>query len=127
MMTKWKLKEFLDAHGVTAYALSQKVKGEVSRNSIYNMLKERPRGVYLATLDAIIPALRELTGKPVGVADLFEVDEGLNRSGERSPSYLALAGMIDDQESPGNVSTHHDAYLGEALEEKHLRAAKDKR
>jgi transcriptional regulator with XRE-family HTH domain len=43
------------------------------------------------------------------------------------PPYLALAGMFDDPNSPGDVSVHHDFYIGEGLERDHEEAIRGNR
>ncbi len=70
--TKWKLREFLDAEKVTPYALAQKTSGRVSQKSVYRLAQGDLDGIRFHTLDTIIPALRELTGKPVKLTDLLE-------------------------------------------------------
>lgn len=75
MATRWRLKEFLDAEGVTPYALAQKVSGKVSQKSVYRLTQGDLDGIRFNTLDTIIPALRELTGKPVQLSDLLDFED----------------------------------------------------
>lgn len=75
MPTRWKLKEFLDDHSITVYALAQKTEGKLSRNALYH-LASRPKGIQFETLDVLVPILSEMTGKKLTVADLLEYDEG---------------------------------------------------
>ncbi len=69
---KWKLKEFLDAEGVTAYALAQKTSEKLSQKGVYRLTQNDLSGIRFESLQAIIPALRDLTGKAVQVSDLLE-------------------------------------------------------
>lgn len=73
---KWKLKEFLDLHGVSAYKLAEKTQGKLSRNGVYRLTSEDLAGIRFDSLEAIIPALEELTGKRVDVADLLKFEHG---------------------------------------------------
>lgn len=73
MPVQWKLKSYLDDHGITPYRLSQMV--GISRNSIYNLTSGQPTNVYFETLGELIPALRKLTGKQTSVCDLLEYVE----------------------------------------------------
>lgn len=69
----WKLKIYLQEHQITANALSEHVKGKLSKTSIYNLVGDKqPSGVHFATLDILIPALTDLTGQPVTLHDLLE-------------------------------------------------------
>lgn len=72
MAVHWKLQELLDNHDLTAYRLSEATAGRLSRNAVYNLTSGAPTSVNFATLDALLTALRALTGTPLGVADLIE-------------------------------------------------------
>jgi len=74
MPLRWKLKNYLDAHGISVYALAKKVEGHLSRNATYH-LTHNPKGIQFDTLEAIISALRQLTGTPVEVTDLLGYQE----------------------------------------------------
>lgn len=74
MPTRWKLKEFLDNHGITVYALAQKTEGKLSRNALYH-LASHPKGIQFETLDVLVPVLSEMTGSKVSVADLLDYEE----------------------------------------------------
>jgi DNA-binding Xre family transcriptional regulator len=72
MPTRWKLKAFLDEHGITVYKLAQHTGDKLSRNALYNLAKDEPPArIELKTLDVLIPVLSELTGKVVRVEDLL--------------------------------------------------------
>ena len=71
MPTMWRLKDYLQQHNVTPYALAIKTEGKLSRNTIYSLVREQPQRLQLKTLDVLIPALTELTGEPVDVTDLL--------------------------------------------------------
>lgn len=71
---KWKLKEFLEREGVTAYALADKTHGKLSQNGVYRLTSGDLKGLRFESLEAILPALNELTGKRIQVSDLLEFD-----------------------------------------------------
>jgi len=71
-----RLGEILRQHGISGYRLAKVLGGRVSRNTVYAWLREEPpKCVELTTLEAILAALRELTGHPYGVADLLVLEE----------------------------------------------------
>jgi Cro/C1-type HTH DNA-binding domain len=76
MPTKLKLKEFLDAHKITVYALAKKTEGKLSRNSLYSLTSQDnpPKGILFESLDVLIPTLREMIGKQVQIKDLIEFE-----------------------------------------------------
>jgi DNA-binding Xre family transcriptional regulator len=81
MPTRWKLKEFLDTHKITVYRLSQATGSGIARNSLYNLVQdEPPKRLEIKTLDVLIPALRQLTGRDVQVDDLLEYTEETGKS-----------------------------------------------
>jgi hypothetical protein len=72
--THWKLREYLDAHKLTALTVEQEA--GLGQHSIYRLLKAGgPALVNRKTLSGLISALRTLTGLPVSVADLLEYQE----------------------------------------------------
>lgn len=78
MAIRWKFKDFLDAHGLSVYAVAVATKGRLSRNSLYNLAKSvPPKRIELATLDTLIHALSTLSGVDVGVEDLIEYEKDL--------------------------------------------------
>jgi DNA-binding Xre family transcriptional regulator len=68
---RWKLKEFLESHGKTTYAL-MKASG-VSQATMYTITGGKKTGVDFTTLGAIIHGLEQIIGEPVGVEDVLEV------------------------------------------------------
>lgn len=66
------LKDYLEAHGLTAYRLAEQAKGRVSRGTVYALARGSAGGVSLGTLGAVMTALEELTGREVTPADLLE-------------------------------------------------------
>lgn len=69
MMT-WRLKEFLDSHNLTPYALVKE--SGLAANTVYAMSRGEQKQAALGTLDKTIAALKTLTGEPVSVCDLLE-------------------------------------------------------
>lgn len=69
---KWKLKEFLEREGVTAYSLADKTHGKLSQNGVYRLTSNDLKGLRFESLEAILPALTELTGRRVELSDLIE-------------------------------------------------------
>ena len=68
----WRLPEFLRSRGISVYALAQAAQGEVSRNSLYALVRPGgPKRVELRTLDVVVRALRRITGEDVNVSDLL--------------------------------------------------------
>jgi hypothetical protein len=80
MRLQWKLRELLEAHQITAYALAQQLGGHTRLSSLYaitsNDPAKRPRRVAFETLEGISAALREMTGQKIALTDLLDfVDE----------------------------------------------------
>lgn len=65
----WKLKDTMDAHGVTRYAL-QKDTG-IALNTIRAMYDGDTQRPDLALLDKIIGSLRRLTGQDIVLSDVL--------------------------------------------------------
>jgi DNA-binding Xre family transcriptional regulator len=75
MATTWKLRDYLHERRIKPAALARKMDGKMSRTAVYGLVQaEPPKAVYLETLDAVLPALRELTGEDVKVGDLLEYE-----------------------------------------------------
>lgn len=72
-MVKWKLKDTMDMHGITRYAL-QKETG-AAMNTLRAMYDGTTRRPDLDVLDGVIRALRKATGKPLGLSDVLEWEE----------------------------------------------------
>ncbi len=71
-MVKWRVGQFLEQNGITPYKLSEKTRGRISRNTIYEIARADTKQVKLETLDTLISTLRVMTGKSVQITDLLE-------------------------------------------------------
>jgi hypothetical protein len=121
-----KLREYLKAHQLNARQVE--LEAGIGQNTIYRVM--RATNLNRDSLAGIIRALRKLTGKPVGIADVLEYSESESAqqaqraSPETMPGdpagYLALIGLFNDNQSPGDLSANHDVYLGCAQEDEYL-------
>jgi hypothetical protein len=120
-----KLREYLDAHQLNARQVE--LEAGIGQNTIYRVM--RATNLNRDSLAGIIRALRKLTGKPVGIADVLEYSDASPESVQRSSpdttpgdpaGYLALIGLFNDSQSPGDLSANHDVYLGRAQEDEYL-------
>lgn len=101
MATTWKLRDYLHDRRIRPAKLATLLEGRMSRNSIYGLVgEEPPKAVYLETIDAIIPALRELTGEDVQVSDLLEYEPtpGVSASGRPYTGDPETDALLDDAE-----------------------------
>jgi transcriptional regulator with XRE-family HTH domain len=99
-MLRFKLKLFLEQHGLTAYQLAQAVE-ELDEQTIFAYARgsRTPR---LDSLDLLIGALRDLTGLEVGVADLLEYhDERADEREAPPPASRTFPG--DEVPTPGLI------------------------
>ncbi len=75
---EWKLRKYLDDHKLTPHQLALEAK--LSVNTVYPMARGQAERISLKTMDRVITALRNLTGKHVDIGDLLEykrsVDNG---------------------------------------------------
>jgi transcriptional regulator with XRE-family HTH domain len=69
-MVTWKLRKYLDAHNVSAYALAKTA--DTSPTTIYALARGSHERVSLVVLDKVLTALEQLTGERVSVCDLLE-------------------------------------------------------
>ena len=69
----WTLAEYLERHGLTAYALGKEI-GGARMNTVYRIARRggEPQRVDLTILAAVISGLRRLTGEDVQIADVLE-------------------------------------------------------
>lgn len=67
---KWKLRSYLDRHGLTPHQLA--LESKLSVNTVYPMARGQAARISLRTMDKTIEALRSLTGERVDIADLLE-------------------------------------------------------
>ena len=111
---RWKLKGYLEEHGVTAHALA--LESKLSLNSVYPVVRGTAERISLATLDRMLSALDQLTGEHASLADVLERDEA---APPRVRNLLDLAGSFDDPDSPGDVAQHHDKYISKSQIEEH--------
>jgi len=70
---RWKLKETLDGHGITRYAL-QKEAG-IAMNTARAMYDGTPERVDFAIIEKVVAALGVLTGQHMTAADVLIWDE----------------------------------------------------
>lgn len=101
MATTWKLRDYLYDHKIKPAKLATHLQGRVSRTAIYGLVAaEPPKAIYLETLDAVLPALRELTGEDVQVSDLLEYapSEGVSASGRPYTGDPETDALLDDNE-----------------------------
>ena len=70
-MIKWKLKAYLDAHGLKPYDLVQRT--SLAANTVYGMARGESKSVRLDTLETVVKVLRELTLEPVSLGDVVEI------------------------------------------------------
>ena len=68
---KWRVGQFLKDHDKTAYAF-MKASG-LAQMTAYNIANGKGEAVRLDTLGSVIAGLETMTGKKVGLEDLFEV------------------------------------------------------
>lgn len=80
-VTSWRLREFLDVHGLSAYAVVQATNGRLAANTVYALASGKTRQVELNTLDAVITALRALTEIDVTPSDLLFYQDGAQPGG----------------------------------------------
>ena len=73
-MIRWRLKETIDALGITRYAL-QKESG-VAMNTIRSMYEGDTKRPDLEVLDSLIGTLERMTGKTFELGDLLEYQRG---------------------------------------------------
>lgn len=69
-MVTWKLREYLDAHKVSAYALTKIA--DLAPNTVYALARGDQGRLDLVVLDKVISGLEQLTGQTVTFNDLLE-------------------------------------------------------
>jgi len=74
---RWKLHDLLQQHGLSAYALGQKLGGTTRIPTIYRLARadEHPQRVDLNLVAEIIVALRSLTEERIELSDLLELED----------------------------------------------------
>lgn len=68
-MFRWTLKDTMDAHGVTRYAL-QKETG-LAMNTVRSMYEGTPTRIDFPVIEKIIVGLGKITGKKISPDDVF--------------------------------------------------------
>jgi hypothetical protein len=68
---RWKLKECLELHDITPYALGKETPG-LSLKLVYRLTNNQTEGVKFSTLAALMDGISRLCGKPVTFDDLLE-------------------------------------------------------
>lgn len=68
-MFRWTLKDTMDAHSVTRYALSKET--GLSMNAVRAMYEGTPTRVDFPAIDKVIVALGKLAKQPMTAADVF--------------------------------------------------------
>jgi len=69
MPVRWKVKQFLDGHGMSTYRLWKE--SGLAMGTAYRLVRGDTTSLNADTLDKVMGALRRLTGKPVGLSDLL--------------------------------------------------------
>ncbi len=71
---KWKLREYLDGHGITAYQLGKELGGQTRMPNLYRLINtaDGPSRVDLNMLGDIIVALERMTKEKIDVCTLLE-------------------------------------------------------
>ncbi len=72
MPIRWKTSDFLKANNISGYRFWKE--SGLPKRSAYRIVNGDARNFNADTLDATIRALRGITGKQVGVADLLEYE-----------------------------------------------------
>ena len=71
MPVRWKIKRLLDEHRITPYRLWKE--SGLGRNTVYTITRAKTDRVDLAALGELVDTLERLTGEPIEVSDLLEV------------------------------------------------------
>ncbi len=71
-MARWRLQEIIEAEKITAYRLWKQ--SGINPHTAYRWVYRPPRALDLDVAEAVIRALRSLTGKPYNLCDLIELD-----------------------------------------------------
>lgn len=72
-LVRWRLADFLEERGLTAYAVAKA--SDITRlNTIYRLARrgKEPTRVDLPTLALLLDGLRKVTGEPVSIGDVLE-------------------------------------------------------
>lgn len=129
---QWKFDDYLKKHGLTAARVEREIikQGyQWGAKTIYRFTGEGPRNLNRDSLEAILTGLERLTGYPVHISDLLEVEhDALNADQEgRKPSWRDLIGLLGDTGGPTDMSINHDKYIDEALWEEYQESVRGER
>ena len=124
-MVRWRLRQYLDEHDLSAYALTKAA--ALAPNTVYALARGDRGRVDLAVLEKVITGLEQLTGRRVELTDVLERVAPGPQIVSTKKNWRDFAGTFDDPDSPGDVAINHDKYLGEALMEEHLEGLAGKR
>ncbi|MDQ3397157.1 MAG: helix-turn-helix transcriptional regulator [Deinococcota bacterium] len=120
---RWKVKEVLEANDLNTFALVNKTHGKLSHNTVYALARGEPKRIALETLQEVIEALSDLTGRPVNVQDLLEYapEPQGDELGQDAPQgahevWRSLEGLLDDPAFDADSVNQIDADLSEAQE-----------
>lgn len=69
---RWRLREFLQAEGLSAYQLHKVIEGEVSRTGLYRIFRNQTAGVDFHVLGAVLTGLESLLRRPVEIWEVIE-------------------------------------------------------
>lgn len=79
MIAKFKLQTLLESLGLKPLAVekcAREVLGyNLGENTIYRLLAKDPKVINLQTMEAIIAAIRHLTGRRLSLADIVDFEE----------------------------------------------------
>ena len=76
MAIRFSLDRFLERHNLTRYRLAKEVEGEIGHATVYYLARgEEVQRIDLKSLEAVVKGLARLTGEPVALESLIEIDE----------------------------------------------------
>lgn len=70
---RWAVHKLVEQHGKTMYALSDKLHGQISRNTLYKISRNETDRTDLKTLELLKHGLTAFLGVEVEISDLFEL------------------------------------------------------
>jgi hypothetical protein len=130
---QWKFNDYLEKHGLTAAQVEREIIKQGYRwgaKTIYRFTGEGPKNLNRDSLEAILTGLERLTGQPVSISDLLEV-ERTAPAGEavqaKTPSWRDLVGLLGQTGDPSDMSVNHDTYIDDALWEEHQESTRGER
>ena len=95
---RWKLRETLDTHNITRYALQKRA--GIAMNTVRAMYDGTPERVDLPVIARVVTALAELTGRPMTAADVLTWESNDNGETELPQDSAGnLAGQLAELEA----------------------------